>query len=128
MAFETMNAGSWHNHNHFPAETHVQLDLARLASFYNTQLVPSLVSIRAGQEGWDYRVQNTSGEDISSMGKIGGGLDQIQEPFKRDRLDGGRSRPLRRTTGIDAISISSKHTTDRSRDGSRSREEDRRPP
>ena len=58
-----MNAGSLHNR--FPGETRVQLDLAGLVSFYDTQLAPSLIAIRAGQERWDHRVQNVSHEDLS---------------------------------------------------------------
>ncbi|KAF8126987.1 hypothetical protein EV363DRAFT_1173187 [Boletus edulis] len=60
-SFEVLNAGSWHNH--FPGETRVQLDLAGLVSFYDTQLAPSLTDIRADQERWDHRVQNISSED-----------------------------------------------------------------
>ncbi|KAG9314911.1 hypothetical protein JVU11DRAFT_4019 [Chiua virens] len=63
--FETINAGSWHNR--FPGETRIQLDLLGLVSFYDTQLVPSLVPIRAGQERWDHRVANTSNKDISAV-------------------------------------------------------------
>ncbi|KAH0832966.1 hypothetical protein J3R83DRAFT_11943 [Lanmaoa asiatica] len=58
-----MHAGSWHNH--FPGETRVHLDLAGLVSFYDTQLAPSLVGIRASQERWDHRVGNISSEDLS---------------------------------------------------------------
>ena len=58
-----MNSGSWHNH--FPGETRVKLDLTGLVSFYDTQLAPSLIDIRAGQERWDHRVQNISSEDLS---------------------------------------------------------------
>ena len=60
-----MNSGSWHNR--FPGETRVQLDLAELISFYDTQLAPSLVAIRAGQERWDHRVGNISSEDFSAV-------------------------------------------------------------
>ncbi|KAG9314907.1 hypothetical protein JVU11DRAFT_4015 [Chiua virens] len=65
VTFETMHAGSWHNH--FPGETRIQLDLSRLASFYDTQLVPSLVPIRASQERWDHRVGNISRQDLSAV-------------------------------------------------------------
>ncbi|KAG9314903.1 hypothetical protein JVU11DRAFT_4011 [Chiua virens] len=63
--FETMNAGSWHDH--FPGEMRIQLDLSGLVSFYDTQLVPSLIPIRAGQERWDHRVANTSDENVSAV-------------------------------------------------------------
>ncbi|KAG8216034.1 hypothetical protein J3R82DRAFT_8030 [Butyriboletus roseoflavus] len=62
-ALELMNTASWHNR--FPGETRVQLDLAGLVTFYDTQLAPSLVATRAGQERWDHRVQNISSEDLS---------------------------------------------------------------
>lgn len=55
-ASELIHAASWHDR--FPGEIRVQLDLARLATFYDTQLAPSLVPIRAGQERWHHRVQN----------------------------------------------------------------------
>lgn len=60
-----MNVAS--RHNRFPGETRVQLDLAGLVTFYDTQLAPSLVAIRAGQERWDHRVQNISSEDLSAV-------------------------------------------------------------
>ena len=60
-----MNTGSWHNR--LPGETRIQLDLAGLVSFYDTQLAPSLIAIRAGQERWDHRVQNVSNEDLSAV-------------------------------------------------------------
>jgi len=60
--FEVMNAGSWHNR--YPGETRIRLDLSSLVSFYDTDLVPSLVSARFGQERWDHRLQNISKEDI----------------------------------------------------------------
>ncbi|KAG9314922.1 hypothetical protein JVU11DRAFT_4030 [Chiua virens] len=63
--FEVMNSGSWHNH--LPGETRIQLDLTALVSFYDTQLVSSLVPIRAGQERWDHRVANISSEDLSAV-------------------------------------------------------------
>ena len=57
-----MNAASWHNR--FPGETRIRLDLAGLVTFYDTQLAPSLVAIREGQERWDHRMQNISSEDL----------------------------------------------------------------
>ena len=65
VSFEAVNSGSWHNH--FPGETRVQLDLAGLISFYDTQLVPSLVAIRAGQERWNHRAGNISSEDLLAV-------------------------------------------------------------
>jgi hypothetical protein len=81
-------AGSWHNH--FPGEIRVQLDLARLVSFYDTQLVPSLVPIRMGQERWDHRVQNTSSEDILAV---------------KARLAEALTRPDGFSTGIDWMTL-----------------------
>ena len=43
------------------------MDLAGLVSFYDTQLVPSLIPIRADQERWDHRVRNISNEDLSAV-------------------------------------------------------------
>jgi hypothetical protein len=83
-----MYAGSWHNH--FPGEIRVQLDLAGLVSFYDVQLVPSLVPIRAGQERWDHRVQNTSSEDISAV---------------KARLAEALTRPEGFSSGIDWMTL-----------------------
>ncbi|KAF9223839.1 hypothetical protein BS17DRAFT_121483 [Gyrodon lividus] len=88
MVFEAMNAGSWHNN--FPGETRVQLDLAGLVSFYDTQLAPSLVSIRAGQQRWDHRVQNTSSEDILAV---------------KARLAEALTRPKAPSSGIDWMAL-----------------------
>ena len=77
-------AGSWHNR--FPGETRIQLDLAGLVSFYDTQLVPSLVANRAGQERWDHRVRNTSNADLSAV---------------KSRLENILTRPSGPSSGID---------------------------
>ena len=79
-----MNAGSWHNR--FPGETRVQLDLAGLVSFYDTQLAPSLIDIRAGQERWDHRVQNISSDDLWAV---------------KSRLEAILIRPEGLSSGID---------------------------
>ena len=63
--FEIMNAGSWHNR--YPGETRIRLDVSSLVSFYDTDLVPSLVSARFGQERWDHRLQNISKEDTTRV-------------------------------------------------------------
>ncbi|KIJ12851.1 hypothetical protein PAXINDRAFT_171017 [Paxillus involutus ATCC 200175] len=88
ISFEAMYAGSWHNH--FPGEIRVQLDLAGLVSFYDTQLVPSLVPIRIGQERWDHRVQDTSSEDILAV---------------KARLAEALTRPEGFSTGIDWMTL-----------------------
>ena len=79
-----MNAGSWHNR--FPGETRVQLDLAGLVSFYDTQLAPSLIDIRTGQERWDHRVQNISSKDLAAV---------------KSRLEAILIRPKGLSSGID---------------------------
>ena len=84
FSFEVMNAGSWHNH--FPGETRIQLDLAGLISLYDTQLAPSLVDFRAGQERWDHRVQNISSEDLAAV---------------KSRLEAILIRPKGLSSGID---------------------------
>lgn len=84
IPFEVMNSGSWHNH--FPGETRVQLDLSGLVSFYDTQLVPSLVAVRAGQERWDHRVQDISSEDLSAV---------------KSRLEATLMRPSGQSSGVD---------------------------
>lgn len=60
--FEAMYTGSWHNR--YPGETRIQLDLSGLVSFYDTELVPSLVPVRFGKERWDHRLLNISTEDV----------------------------------------------------------------
>ena len=62
---EVMRAGSQHNRS--PGETRVRLDLSGLVSFYDTALVPSLVSARFGLERWDHRLQNISQEDLTRV-------------------------------------------------------------
>ncbi|KAJ7479702.1 hypothetical protein FB451DRAFT_1338595 [Mycena latifolia] len=65
LSFEMVRAGSWHNR--YPGETRVALDLARLVSFYDTALAPSLIAYRAGLERWDHRVQNISTADLAAV-------------------------------------------------------------
>ncbi|KAH7922886.1 hypothetical protein BV22DRAFT_1037011 [Leucogyrophana mollusca] len=61
-AFELIHAGSWHNR--YPGESRISLDLSHLVSFYDVDLVPSLVPVRAGLERWDHRVSGISDTDI----------------------------------------------------------------
>ncbi|KAJ7451347.1 hypothetical protein FB451DRAFT_1342758 [Mycena latifolia] len=63
--FEVIRAGSWHNR--YPGETRVALDLTRLVSFYDTALVPSLVTYRAGLERWDHRLEGISASDLAAV-------------------------------------------------------------
>ena len=65
VPFEAINSGSWRNR--FPGETRVQLDLAGLVSFYDTKLIPSLITVRAGQERWDHRAGDISSEDLAAV-------------------------------------------------------------
>ncbi|KAG9308769.1 hypothetical protein JVU11DRAFT_11561 [Chiua virens] len=88
VTFETMHAGFWHNY--FPGETRIQLDLSRLISFYDTQLVPSLVPIRVGQERWDHRVGNISRYDRSIV---------------KSKLEADLTSPPIRSSGIDWQSL-----------------------
>ncbi|KAJ2934081.1 hypothetical protein H1R20_g2985, partial [Candolleomyces eurysporus] len=53
--YRALEAGHWHNR--FPGETRAQLDLTRFISFYDTEMFPSLVDARYGQERWDHRVE-----------------------------------------------------------------------
>ncbi|KAI6033297.1 hypothetical protein EDC04DRAFT_2571742 [Pisolithus marmoratus] len=82
--FEVIYAGSWHNR--YPGETRIQLDLSGLVSFYDMELVPSLVPARFGKERWDHRLLNISTEDVVRV---------------RARLVEILSRPASRPTGID---------------------------
>jgi hypothetical protein len=65
LAFETIFAGSWHNH--YPGETRIRLDLTRLVSFYDAALAPSLVAYRASAERWEYRLQGISAVDLAAV-------------------------------------------------------------
>ena len=51
MNIETLHVGGCHNH--FPDERRIQLDLAGLVSFYDTELVVAVVAVCAGQDRWD---------------------------------------------------------------------------
>ncbi|KAF7316923.1 hypothetical protein HMN09_00426500 [Mycena chlorophos] len=62
---EVTYAGSWHNR--YPGDRRIQLDLSALVSFYDTDLVPSLVPVRFGQERWDHRLLGISDEDIDAV-------------------------------------------------------------
>ncbi|KAG9313480.1 hypothetical protein JVU11DRAFT_5805 [Chiua virens] len=84
VPFESVHAGSWQNY--FPGEIRVQLDLARLVSFYDTQLAPSLIAVRAGQERWDHRAGNISNEDFSAL---------------KSRLEENLVLPPNQSSGID---------------------------
>ncbi|KAF7290560.1 J domain-containing protein [Mycena indigotica] len=63
--YSFMHSSEWHDH--FPGEVRVQLDLTRVVSMYDTELVPSLVSQRSGQKRRDHRVLGISQEDIANV-------------------------------------------------------------
>lgn len=84
VLFEVLVSGS--RNYHFPGETRVKLDLTGLVSFYDTQLVPSLVAARAGQERWQHRVRNISSKDLSAV---------------KSTIEAAMSRPSGRSSGID---------------------------
>ncbi|KAI6021959.1 hypothetical protein EDC04DRAFT_2901166 [Pisolithus marmoratus] len=67
--FEVIYAGSWHNR--YPGETRIQLDLSGLVSFYDTELVPSLVPARFGKK----RVRARLGEVLSRTAVRSTGID-----------------------------------------------------
>ncbi|KAJ3771840.1 hypothetical protein FB446DRAFT_738734 [Lentinula raphanica] len=57
--------GSWHRY--YPGDTRIQLDLTRLISFYDTELVPSLVAERYGKERIQHRLLGISPEDLHTV-------------------------------------------------------------
>ncbi|OJA13587.1 hypothetical protein AZE42_02742 [Rhizopogon vesiculosus] len=63
--FEIMHSTSWREN--YPGETRIILDYSALISFYDTDLVPSLVPRRVGLERWDHRVAGISPEDIERV-------------------------------------------------------------
>jgi len=60
-----MHSASWRER--YPGETRITLDYSALVSFYDTTLVPSLVTHRVGLERWDHRVAGISPEDIECV-------------------------------------------------------------
>lgn len=70
-AYRALEAGHWHNR--FPGETRAQLDLTRLISFYDTEMFPSLVDARYGQERWGHRVEKLGKEGRQRL------LDRLDE-------------------------------------------------
>ncbi|KAJ3925694.1 MAG: hypothetical protein NXY57DRAFT_20802 [Lentinula lateritia] len=58
-------SGSWHRY--YPGDTRIQLDLTRLVSFYDTELVPSLVTERYGKERIKHRLLGISSEDLQTV-------------------------------------------------------------
>src|SRR5882757_4473696 len=79
-----MHSTSWREN--YPGETRIILDYSALISFYDTDLVPSLVPRRVGVERWDHRVAGISPEDIERV---------------KDRLAQVLERPPVTASGID---------------------------
>jgi hypothetical protein len=65
LQYRSIEAGRWHNT--YPGETRVKLDLSRLISFYDTNLFPSLVFARFGQERWKHRLQELNTVDLKTF-------------------------------------------------------------
>ncbi|GBE85924.1 hypothetical protein BKA93DRAFT_744072 [Sparassis latifolia] len=59
---EVIWSGHWHNR--YPGDKRIQLDYSRILSFYDTELVPSLIAMREGKERWYHRLQGISHKDI----------------------------------------------------------------
>jgi hypothetical protein len=65
LQYRSIEAGGWHNT--YPGETRVKLGLNRLISFYDTNLFPSLVFARFGQERWKHRLQGLDAIDLKTF-------------------------------------------------------------
>ncbi|KAF8203575.1 hypothetical protein K438DRAFT_2101240 [Mycena galopus ATCC 62051] len=65
LDFETISAGS--SHNHYPGETRIRLDLTEIISFYDTSFAPSLIPHREGKERWDHRLLGISSADLAAV-------------------------------------------------------------
>ncbi|KAF7313115.1 hypothetical protein MKEN_00997400 [Mycena kentingensis (nom. inval.)] len=65
LSFETLRAGSWHNH--FPGDSRIVLDYTRLVTFYDADLAPSLVDARFTAERWAYRAAGASVMDTARV-------------------------------------------------------------
>jgi len=60
-----LEAGSWHNH--YPGDPRISLDLTRLVSFYDTELVPSLVPFRQAQTRYEHRLEGITPSDALAV-------------------------------------------------------------
>ncbi|KAJ4480252.1 hypothetical protein J3R30DRAFT_2600952 [Lentinula aciculospora] len=69
---------SWHRY--YPGDTRIQLDLTRLISFYDTNLVPSLVVERHGQERIKHRLLGISSEDLRTVVQKIEELTEVSDP------------------------------------------------
>ncbi|KAI6000132.1 hypothetical protein F5J12DRAFT_928594 [Pisolithus orientalis] len=88
LTYHHLYAGSWSNRS--PGEQHVRLDLANVISFYDTDLIPSLVPARFGKERWDHRLLNIADEDIRRA---------------KSRIEEGLARPRELSSGVDWMAL-----------------------
>ncbi|CAK5273585.1 unnamed protein product [Mycena citricolor] len=66
LGAEVLRAGMWHNR--YPGDIRIQLDLSRAVSFYDIDLVPSLVAHRlASQDRFEHRLINISAADLHAV-------------------------------------------------------------
>ncbi|KAF7328985.1 J domain-containing protein [Mycena venus] len=63
--YATFHSSVWHDHS--PGETRIRLDLPHAISFYDTVLVPSLVSSRYGKARRDHRVLGIDERDVLAV-------------------------------------------------------------
>lgn len=63
--YESIASGSWNNQ--YPGETRIQLDLARLISFYDISLAPSLVRQRQGKDRFQHRLEGIHPADARAV-------------------------------------------------------------
>ncbi|KAG6833117.1 hypothetical protein H0H87_011225 [Tephrocybe sp. NHM501043] len=67
LSTAVLESGSWHNH--YPGDPRVELDLSRLVSFYDTDLVSSLIPSRLNQTRFAHRLENISSHDVQAIMK-----------------------------------------------------------
>ncbi|KAG5644633.1 hypothetical protein DXG03_008015 [Asterophora parasitica] len=60
-----IEAGSWNNH--YPGDPRIELDLSRLVSFYDSNLAPSLVPLRHGQQRHEHRLEGIAPVDVKAI-------------------------------------------------------------
>ncbi|KIK71463.1 hypothetical protein GYMLUDRAFT_52541 [Collybiopsis luxurians FD-317 M1] len=86
--FELMHSSS--QYNNYPGDTRIRLDLARLVSFYDPELAPSLLKVRNELKGrWLYDLVQIDQRDVVTLHK------KLREALSDD----GSSRSI--TSGID---------------------------
>jgi hypothetical protein len=80
IGFETIQAGSWHNHA--PGETRMKVDFSGLVSLFDPAIT-SLVEARRHQTREEYRVANMSETDIVQV------RDQLYDVYSRHERGSG---------------------------------------